>query len=505
MELSDYDIEAGFILTLLKFPEKIEIAKSTIFPGDLDDGFYQNAYSAMLRLHSEGKRIAQGNLNVELGSETATLFENAKARPDLICIDSFEDFMDEIHNKASVFKAKNKLRETISRIDSGEMPLPEIIAAVQNSASDITQLAATNSKDVGCIEDIIDAFKDDLAERVKSDGSITGLRTGLVELDDKLNGIQGGQYIVVAGRPGMGKTAVAMNMMENICKEGGSVLIFSMEMRRQQLMYRIIANQANIDLDHLRRGNLSEREIASMAQAIREMRDGWDLRIVDKGGITWSMLKSYILTEHHKNPLSAVMIDYLQLMSLSGIVGDSKNDKIGEISKGLKALALDLDIPIVVLSQLSREVEKRANKRPVNSDLRDSGAIEQDADVIMFTYRDEVYHADTPDKGIAEIIIGKIREGVAGTVKHYFEGQYSRFKSMISLQELDEKKAKELAEIQEKQAEKENKPDAFDAFDVTDSLTGVEMTEESEENPKDDPLEETFGIKENDAFDDFPE
>lgn len=464
MDLSDYDIEAGFVLTLLKYPEKIEIARSTIFPGDLDDGFYQNAYSAMLRLHGEGKRIAQGNMNIEIGKEAGALYENAKTRSDLVCLESFEDFMDGIHNKASTFKAKNKLRETISRIDSGEMKLTDIISTVQKSASDITQLAATNAKDVGYINDIIDAFKEDLAKRIESDDSIAGLRTGLVELDDKINGIQGGQYIVIAGRPGMGKTAVALNMMENICKEGGSSLIFSMEMRRQQLMYRIVANQANIDLDHLRRGELSEREIASMAQSIREMRDSWDLRIVDKGGLTWSMLKTYILTEHHRKPLSAVMLDYLQLMSLSGVDGDSKNDKIGEISKGLKALALDLDLPILVLSQLSRDVEKRANKRPVNSDLRDSGAIEQDADVIMFTYRDEVYHEDTPDKGIAEIIVGKIREGVAGTVKHYFEGQYSRFRSMISRKEIEERKILESTpNIRDKT---EEKVDPFEEFNV---------------------------------------
>lgn len=460
MELSDYDIEAGFVLTLLKYPDKIEVARSVLFPGDLDDGFYQNAYSAMLRLHGEGKRIAQGNLNIEIGPEAAALYENAKTRSDLVCIESFDDYMTSIHNKSSTFKAKNKLRETISRIDNGDMAINEILANIQRAASDINQLAAANANDVGYTEDIIGAFKEDLALRIASEDSIAGLRTGLVELDDRLNGLQGGQYIVVAGRPGMGKTAVALNMMEQICKESGPVLIFSMEMRRQQLMYRIVANQANIDLDHLRRGELSEREIASMAQVIREMRDSWDLRIVDKGGLTWPMLKSYILTEHYRKPLKAVMIDYLQLMSLAGVDGDSKNDKIGEISKGIKGLALDLNIPIVVLSQLSRDVEKRANKRPVNSDLRDSGAIEQDADVILFTYRDEVYHEDTPDKGIAEIIIGKIREGVIGTVKHIFEGQFSRFRSMISRKELEQQK------IVDSTPKTEERADPFDDFNV---------------------------------------
>ena len=465
MHLSDTEIEEGFILTLLRYPEKMEIARTSIFPGDIDDGFYQEAYSAMLRIHAEGKRIAQGNMHVEIGDSAAMLFENAKTRADLVCIESFDDYMRTIATKASTFKAKNRLREMIAKIDNEDLGIVDIVATVQKGAGDITQLNDSQANDVAYMDDIIDAFKENLAKRAESDGCIAGLRTGLIELDDALNGLQGGQYIVVAGRPAMGKTAVALNMVENIAKEGGSALVFSMEMRRDQLMYRIVANQGNIELDNLRRGQLSERELKSMAHVIKDMRENWDLRIIDKGGITLSSLRSYILKEHHRKPLSVVMLDYLQLMSLAGVQGDNKNDKMGEISKAIKALALDLDIPIIVLSQLSRDVEKRANKRPLNSDLRDSGAIEQDADVILFTYRDEIYHEDTMDKGLAEIIIGKIREGVIKTVKHYFEGEYSRFKPMISQKELDQRKAEENAP-KPRAIEDESKTDAFEEFNV---------------------------------------
>lgn len=466
MNLTDIEIETGFVLTLLEYPGKIEVAKDVIAPSDLDNPFYQNIYSGVLRIVNSGKKIAQGNLHIEIGADSKKAYDNINLRKDLVCIESFEDYVDAIHKRASIFKAKNKFSEVFSKINGDNLDLNEILSLVQRNASDVTQIATANSNDVGYADDIIDAFKLDLEERISNEDDISGLRTGLVELDDALNGLLGGQYIVIAGRPAMGKTAIALNMMENILNNGGSALIFSMEMRKHQLMYRMIANQGDVLLDNLRRGRLTEREAYSMAEVIKNIRETWDLRVVDKGGLPFPAIKNYILKEHHRKPLDIVMIDYLQLMSLAGTDGDNKNDKIGEISKSIKALALDLNIPIVVLSQLSRDVEKRANKRPVNSDLRDSGAIEQDADVILFPYRDEVYNEDTEDKGIAEIIIGKQREGEAKTVKSYFEGHYSRFRSMITREELEARKMKQFVPAPEEKNIK--KVDAFDDFDVSD-------------------------------------
>lgn len=499
MNLSDIDIETGFVLTLLEYPKKIEVAKDVIAPSDLDDPFYQKIYSAILRIVGSGKKIAQGNLNIEIGSDATRAYENINLRRDLVCIESFEDYVDAIHKKASVFKAKTKMSEVFSKINGDDVDLNDIVSLVQKSSSDITQIATSNSNDVGYIDNIIDMFKEDFAKRIDNEDDVAGLRTGLVELDDALNGLMGGQYIVIAGRPAMGKTALALNMIENIVSNGGSALVFSMEMKMHQLMYRIVANQAHVLLDNLRRGRPTEREAFSMAEKIKQIKASWDLRIVDKGGLTFSAIKSYILKEHHRKPLNIVMIDYLQLMSLVGVDGDSKNDKIGEVSKAIKALALDLNIPIVVLSQLSRDVEKRANKRPVNSDLRDSGAIEQDADVILFPYRDEVYNEDTEDKGIAEIIIGKQREGEAKTVRSYFEGAYSRFRSMITQKELEELKSKKFVPVEAQEEKNVKKVDAFDEFDVSeDDDTSVNA-------PKTEPQEPVtgFGVKDNDAFDEF--
>lgn len=507
MNLSEIEIETGFVLTLLEYPGKIEMAKDIIKPSDLDDPFYQNVYSGILRIIESGKRIAQGNLNIEIGADAKKAYDNINLRNDLVCIESFDDYLEAINRKSSIFKAKNKISEVFSKVATDDVDLNDLVAMIQKNASDITQIATANSNDVGYVDDIIDSFKIDFAKRVENEDDIAGLRTGLVELDDALNGLMGGQYIIIAGRPAMGKTAVALNMMENIMKNGGSVLIFSMEMKKHQLMYRMLANQGDILLDNLRRGRLTEREAFTMAEVIKNIRESWDLRIVDKGGLTFSAIKNYILKEHHRRPLDIVMIDYLQLMSLVGTDGDNKNDKIGEISKGIKALALDLDIPIVVLSQLSRDVEKRANKRPVNSDLRDSGAIEQDADVILFPYRDEVYHEDTEDKGIAEIIIGKQREGEAKTIRTYFEGQYSRFKTMISRAELEERKARKAMSSRIEEEKNVKKVDAFDDFDVTEGADKKSYSEDSSNEAKmkdtSKDTDELFGVKEGDAFDEF--
>jgi replicative DNA helicase len=287
-------------------------------------------------------------------------------------------------------------------------------------------------------------------ELFNNDADITGLSTGFADLDEMTSGWQKSDLVIVAGRPSMGKTSFAMNMVENaILHQDRPVLVFSLEMPASQLITRVISSVGKIDQTHLRTGNLSEDDWPRLTNAVSRMKDR-PLFIDDTPGISPLEMRNRIreqirehkefLREKHQGQLtpeqleelaspSLVMVDYLQLMSAS-IPGEGRVQEISQISRDLKFIAREFSCPVIALSQLSRNVEQRPNKRPVNSDLRESGAIEQDADVILFIYRDEVYHEDTQEKGIAEVIIGKQRNGPIGTCKLAFLGKYTRFENL---------------------------------------------------------------------------
>ena len=257
---------------------------------------------------------------------------------------------------------------------------------------------------------------------------VTGVTTGFTDLNKKTAGLQGSDLIIVAARPSMGKTTFAMNLCEQAAmNEDKPVLIFSLEMPSEQIMMRMLASLGRVDQTKIRTGQLDDEDWARVSSTMGIMLEQGKMYIDDGSGLTPTEVRSRarrIAREY--GGLSMIMIDYLQLMQVPALK-DNRTLEISEISRSLKALAKELEIPIIALSQLNRSLEQRADKRPVNSDLRESGAIEQDADLIMFIYRDEVYNNDSQDKGTAEIIIGKQRNGPIGRVRLTFQGQFSRF------------------------------------------------------------------------------
>ncbi len=267
----------------------------------------------------------------------------------------------------------------------------------------------------------------ELLYKTPQDG-VTGVNTGFTDLNKKTAGLQGSDLIIVAARPSMGKTTFAMNLCENAAMEQDKpVLIFSLEMPAEQIMMRMLASLSRVDQTKIRTYQLDDEDWARISSTMGILMEKKNMYIDDSSGLTPTEVRSRarrIAREH--GGLSLIMVDYLQLMRVPALT-DNRTLEIAEISRSLKALAKELNVPVVALSQLNRSLEQRADKRPVNSDLRESGSIEQDADLIMFIYRDEVYHPDSPLKGTAEIIIGKQRNGPIGSVRLTFQGHYSRF------------------------------------------------------------------------------
>ncbi len=265
----------------------------------------------------------------------------------------------------------------------------------------------------------------------QSDEPITGISTGFADFDDMTSGLQSSDLIIVAGRPSMGKTTFAMNVAEHVAiKSGLPVAVFSMEMPGEQLTLRMMSSLGRIDQHRVRTGKLEDDEWPRLTSAVSILSEA-TLFIDDTAALTPTELRARCRRlMRDQGQLGLVVIDYLQLMQAPGS-DENRTTEISAISRGLKALAKELKVPVVALSQLNRSLEQRPNKRPVMSDLRESGAIEQDADLIVFIYRDEVYNPESEQKGVAEIIIGKQRNGPIGTVKLTFLGQYTKFENFV--------------------------------------------------------------------------
>ncbi|WP_293750565.1 replicative DNA helicase [Limnohabitans sp. Rim8] len=275
---------------------------------------------------------------------------------------------------------------------------------------------------------------DRVNEMANNPNDITGVPTGFYDLDRMTSGLQPGDMVVLAARPSMGKTAFAINIAEHVAlNEGLPVAVFSMEMGASQLAVRVVGSIGRIDQGHLRTGKLSDDEWPRLTEAIEKLRNV-SLHIDETPGLTSSELRANARRLARQcGKLGLIVVDYLQLMSGSGGAGgDNRATELGEISRGLKMLAKELQCPVIALSQLNRSVEQRTDKRPMMSDLRESGAIEQDADIIMFIYRDDYYNKDSKDPGVAEIIIGKQRNGPTGTVRLTFLKNLTRFESLAS-------------------------------------------------------------------------
>jgi replicative DNA helicase len=286
------------------------------------------------------------------------------------------------------------------------------------------------------INDLLSQVVDRVQELHDRENSseVTGVPTGYHDLDNKTSGLQPGDLLIVAGRPSMGKTSFALNIAEYVAIEVGlPVAVFSMEMSGSQLAMRMLSSVGRIDANHLRTGRLNDDEWSRLSFALGKMHEA-PMYIDETPALTSIDLRTRARRLHRQcGKLGLIVIDYLQLMSGNG-GGNSENraTEISEISRSLKSLAKELSVPVMALSQLNRALEQRTSKRPMMSDLRESGAIEQDADVIIFIYRDEVYTPETPDKGVAEVIIGKQRNGPIGTVRLTFIGEYTRFENFAS-------------------------------------------------------------------------
>jgi len=281
------------------------------------------------------------------------------------------------------------------------------------------------------IKDVLKITVDKIDELFKSDEKLTGTPTGFIDLDEKTSGLQKGSLVIVAARPSMGKTTFSMNMAENaLIRTGKPVLVFSMEMPADQIVMRMLASLGRIDMSKVTSGKLEEDDWPRFSAAVSLLAEQ-KLFIDDSAGLSPTELRARSRRiARDQGEIGLILVDYLQLMQVPG--AESRVNEISEISRNLKSLAKEMNCPVVALSQLNRSLEQRPNKRPVMSDLRESGAIEQDADIIMFIYRDEVYNEDSDDKGTAEIIIGKQRNGPIGTVRLAFLGRFTRFEDLAT-------------------------------------------------------------------------
>lgn len=277
------------------------------------------------------------------------------------------------------------------------------------------------------IKKILTANFDRIEELYLNKGKITGIPTGFSDLDQKLSGLQRSDLVLIAARPSMGKSALMMNLVQNAAvRESIPVAIFSLEMSKEQLSQRLLCSEALIDAHRLRTGDISEDEWIKLARAMGVLADK-PIFIDDTPAISVTEIRAKCRRLKIEHGLGMIAIDYLQLMSGAGGRYDSRQQEVSDISRSLKALARELEVPVVALSQLSRAPEVRADHRPILSDLRESGAIEQDADVVIFLYRDEYYHPDSEKKNIGEVIIAKQRNGPTGTVELVWLGQFTKF------------------------------------------------------------------------------
>lgn len=275
----------------------------------------------------------------------------------------------------------------------------------------------------------------DLADRYDVKG-LGGMSTGLADLDESIGGMNDGDLIVVAARPSMGKTALALVMARAVANGVGTAMVFSMEMSKLQIGQRLVAMEADVSVKYMRTpADLPEADWGRVSEATASIRD-YRIFVDDSRSLNIDQVRSRALRQHAKTPLRLVVVDYMQLMDLEESE-ENRSTKIGEISRGLKKLAGELGCPVIALSQLNRKLEERMSKRPMMSDIRESGAIEQDADVIIFIYRDEYYHKASKDQGIAELIIGKNRNGPTETVKVKSELQFARFANLTSQDRLE--------------------------------------------------------------------
>lgn len=343
-----------------------------------------------------------------------------------------------IRSYASIVREHAMLRQLIevggdiaaSAFESEGRQVAELVDQAEQRVFEIAERGERRGSGFIALKEVVQPSIDRLDALSNSEDGITGVATGFEDLDSRTAGLQAGDLVVIAGRPSMGKTTLALNIAENAAiGHNLPIGIFSMEMPKEQVTLRMIGSIGRVDQSHLRSGRLTEDDWTRINSAVSIMSNA-PIFVDDAPGLTPTEVRARSRRLKREHGLGLVVVDYLQLMQVSGST-ENRATEISEISRSLKGLARELNVPVVALSQLNRSVEQRNDKRPVMSDLRESGAIEQDADVILFIYREEVYDSETPKKGVAEIIIGKQRNGPIGMLLLTFKGEFTRFEGHI--------------------------------------------------------------------------
>jgi replicative DNA helicase len=406
-----------------------------VTPSDFYYGKHGHIFTEMARLAEAAEPLdvitlaeaLQKRALLEASGGLIYLADLAKSTPSAANIRAYANIVHDRATLRRIINTATSIQETAFNPEGRDAG--DVLDSAERLIMQIAEQGPKSGGPVG-VNALLKEALGKIDELFNSKGSITGLTTGYKDLDSKTSGLQASDLIIVAGRPSMGKTSFAMNLVENaILADSKPILVFSMEMPAGSLMMRLLSSVGKIDQTRVRNGQLEEEDWAKLSAAMQQLKDK-PLLIDDTPALTPTEIRSRarkVLRE--QGSLGMIMIDYLQLMQVAGS-SEGRTAEISEISRSLKSIAKEFNCPVIALSQLNRSLEQRPNKRPVMSDLRESGAIEQDADVIMFIYRDEVYNEESPDKGTAEIIIGKQRNGPIGTSRLAFVGQFTRFENL---------------------------------------------------------------------------
>ncbi len=427
------EAEQSVIGAMIMDREAITIGSEIICGDDFYGKQYGIIFDTMVELNDEGRPVDLVTLQDRLREKDVP--------PEVSSLEFIRDLITAVPTSANIKYYANivaekatlrkliRLNEEIANTCyTGKENLEVILEDTEKRVFELVQ--KRNTGEFVPIRQIVMNAMDKIEKASKSSGNVTGIATGFIDLDYRTAGMQPSDLILVAARPSMGKTAFVLNIAQHVAfKLDQTTAIFSLEMSKEQLVNRLFSLESRVDSQHLRTGNLSDAEWEKLIESAGVIGKS-NLIIDDTPGISISELRSKCRKYKLEHDLKLIIIDYLQLMSGSGRGSDSRQQEISDISRSLKALARELSVPVVALSQLSRAVEQRPDHRPMLSDLRESGAIEQDADVVMFIYRDDYYNKDTEKKGIAEIIIAKQRNGPIGTVELVWLPDYTKFANL---------------------------------------------------------------------------
>ena len=430
------DLERAILGGLMLETERYDAVSEIIEFSDFEGQDHQNIFQSMGELVNSNKpldpltvsdRLDSKNLLTRAGGKNY-LIDLASSTPSAANLEAYAGLIRQKSISRRLMKINSEISELI--INPQGKNAEELLDEAETKIFSLNDEASRKSTDIQKLDELIPQSIERMNEIAKSGSSLLGSSTGYKDLDTRLQGLQDGDLIIVAARPSMGKTALSMNIAENflINKDVlGGVLIFSLEMPAESLTTRLLASNAKIDQQKVRSASMNQDELKKFMESSSKLKD-LPLYIDDSSLLSPMELRARARRINRQDPngLSLIVVDYLQLMQIPASQ-ENRVNQISEISRSLKMLAKELKVPVVALSQLNRAVEQRPNKRPIMADLRDSGAIEQDADVILFIYRDEVYNEDSEEGNKAEIIIGKQRNGPIGKVNLTFLKEYTRF------------------------------------------------------------------------------